>query len=262
MAELNFDASQVVPSEGAMGAVAAGWYNVMIDESEIKPTRDGLGAYLNLRFTIVDGAMANRKIFDRLNIRNANPVAQTIAYENLSAIGHAVGVIQMQNSEQLHNIPLKVRVKVRKGNAEFPDDQNEISAYKNINEQVGTTATAIAQPTAPGIPAAMPVAQPALPVAAQPVPVAAVAPVPVAAPVAQPIPAVAQPVAQTAVPTAAQPWDQPAAPVAVQPVAAQPVPAAVPVAAPVAAAPVAQPVAQPAAVVQPAAAPPWQQPTA
>jgi hypothetical protein len=134
-AVLNFDASQVEPDTG-FEIVPAGWYNVLIDESDMKPTKDGSGAYLQIRFNIIDGQYANRKIFARLNLRNANQQTVEIAMRQLSAIGHAVGVLQIQDSSQLHGIPLKVKVKVRRDTTGQYEDQNDITSYKNINEQV------------------------------------------------------------------------------------------------------------------------------
>src|SRR4051812_8845847 len=107
MAQLNFDASQVAPDTGAV-TVPAGWYNVQMDESEIKPTSKGDGAYLQCRFSILDGQFQNRKLFSRFNIRNPNPVAAEIGFKQLSAVAHAVGVLQVNDSQQLHGRPLKV----------------------------------------------------------------------------------------------------------------------------------------------------------
>lgn len=134
MAQLNFDASQVEPDTG-FDTVPAGWYNVMMDESDTKPTKDGTGTYLQARFNILDGQYRGRKLFARLNIRNANATAQEIALRQLSAIGHAVNVLQIADSQQLHGIPLKVKVKIRKGDDNY-EDQNEIISYKNIDEPV------------------------------------------------------------------------------------------------------------------------------
>lgn len=139
MAQLNFDASGVQPSTGISDPVPAGWYNVAIDESEIKPTKDASGAYLNLRFNILDGQYAGRKVFTLLNIKNNNAQAVEIAYRDLSAICHAVGVMQVQDSQQLHGKPLKIRVTVSPATAEY-EARNNIKAFKNINEQVGGVA--------------------------------------------------------------------------------------------------------------------------
>lgn len=137
MAQLNFDARAVAPDVG-FDTVPAGWYNVMADESEIKPTRQGDGAYLQVRFNVLDGQYAGRKLFSRFNIRNSNPTAQEIGFKQLSALAHAVGHLTIGDSSELHNRPLKVKVKIRKDKEGQYEDQNEITSYKNINEQVDT----------------------------------------------------------------------------------------------------------------------------
>lgn len=233
MSQLNFDATTVSPSE-SIEAIPAGWYNAQIDQSEMKPTKDGSGAYLELRFSVLDGQYANRKVFTRLNVRNNNPVAQEIAYKQLSAICHATGVLRVQDSQQLHGLPLKIKVKVRAASGDY-EASNEISSFKNVNEQVdgpvgGAPASAGGAPWAQQ-PAA---AQQAAPWAPQPA-ASPVAPAQQSAPPAA-APAPAAPAWQP--PAAQQPWAQ-------QP--AQP-------------APVQQPAPQPQAAPQPAGAvPPWMQ---
>lgn len=143
MAQLNFDASQVKPSTGTNDPVPAAWYNAAIVASEIKPTSKGDGTMLCLTFSILDGLYANRKIFVNLNIRNANPVAQEIAYADLSAICAAVGLVQVPESELLHNRPLKIKVKVRPAKGEY-EASNAITSYKNINEKVDMSLPATA----------------------------------------------------------------------------------------------------------------------
>lgn len=139
MAILNFDANQVPPEE-QLEALPAGWYNVQIVGSEIKPTVKG-GAYLQLDLQVLDGPYAGRRIFDRLNIQNENPTAVEIAYRRLSAYCHAVGVLKVEDSQQLHGIPLKVRVTVRTDPSGQYAPSNEVRAVKNINENVGDPVT-------------------------------------------------------------------------------------------------------------------------
>lgn len=255
MVALNFDANTVAPEFG-IDAIPTGWYSVSIDESQMKPTRDGTGAYLQLRFNVLQGQYSGRKIFCRLNLQNSNEMAVQIAKGQLSAIAHSIGVLQVQDSSQLHGKPMKIKV-VKKPASNGYEASNEVTGFRDINympDEEPQTETS----TFPKAPA--PVAQPA-PVAptgwgapaqpaAQPAPVqpAPVAPAPVqpAAPVAP----VAAP-AQAAPQPTAQPWDQAAQPAQVAPVA-QAAPA------PVTAAPVAQPAAQP--VAQPAPVAPVAQP--
>lgn len=256
MAQLNFDASTVSPSE-SIEAIPAGWYNSQIDQSEMKPTKDGSGAYLELRFTVLDGQYANRKVFTRLNLRNGNPVAQEIAYKQLSAICHATGIMQVQDSQQLHGRPLKIKVKVRAASGDY-EASNEISSFKNINEQVdGPVGGAQAAPAggAPWAAAPAPVQQ-AAPWAGQP----AAAPVAPAQQAPAPVAAPAQPAPAWQPPAAAQPWAQAPAQPAPAPVQQAPVQQAAPAPAQAAPAGATPPWMQQAAAPAAGATPPWAAP--
>jgi len=159
MAVLNFDSSQVAPSTGAPEAIPAGWYNVIMDESEIKPTKNSdpqsPSMYLLCRFNVLDGQYQGRKVFTRLNIINPNPQATEIARKDLSAICHAVGAIGLvQDSSMLHGRPLKVKVGYRPATTEY-EAQNDIKAYRNINEPTDTVTGAPAAAN-PGMPAHFP----------------------------------------------------------------------------------------------------------
>lgn len=135
MAQLNFNAATVDPAQ-TFDPVPAGWYNCMMVESEMKPTSAGDGSFLSCTFEIVDGEYKGRKLFDRLNLQNKNPVAVEIAYKTLSAICHAVGVIQVADSSQLHNRPLQVKASYKpagRGNdGKQYDASNEVKGYKAI----------------------------------------------------------------------------------------------------------------------------------
>lgn len=129
MVQLNFDANQVAPNTG-FEPVPEGWYNVAITESEIKPTKDGEGAYLQLKTSIIDGPHTGKPIFVRLNIQNKNQQAVDIAYGELSAICHVTGVYNVADSSQLHGIPFQVRVTVRPAK-DGHDASNDVKGYKD-----------------------------------------------------------------------------------------------------------------------------------
>lgn len=181
MAALTFNAATVAPQD-AFDTLPAGWYNVRMTASENKPTKDGQGSYLALTLTVMDGPAVGRKIFDRLNLNNKNPKAVEIAYQTLSSICHATGIIQLQDSTQLHGIPMQVKVKIKPAEGQYAEG-NETAGYKKI-EGGG------------GVPAAPAWAQPA------------------------PIPAAPQPWAQQPQPAPAAPVQQPVAPA--QPAVASP----------------------------------------
>lgn len=248
MAQLNFDASQVAPSE-ALEAIPAGWYNAQMTASEMKPTSDGTGAYLQAEFTVLSGDYAGRKLFDRINLQNKNPVAVEIGYKTLSAICHAVGVIQVQDSQQLHGRPLQLKVSLRAAgpgaDGKHYEASNEVKGYKGMDG----AGVPMAGAPAGGAPSWAPQA-PAQQAAPQYAPPAAPAPQQWAPP--------AQPAA-----AAPQQWQQPAPQAPQAPAPQQWAPPAQQ------AAPTppwqGQPAAQAPAVGQPAAqsnapVPPWAQP--
>jgi hypothetical protein len=76
MASFSFDATTVAPQQ-EFSAVPAGVYIARIVESEVLPTKNNNGMLLKLQFEIIEGQFANRKIFERVNIQNTNPEAET-----------------------------------------------------------------------------------------------------------------------------------------------------------------------------------------
>lgn len=128
MALINFNAEQVAP-QAAFEPIPNNWYNVMIDESEMKPTKAGDGAYLECRLSVIDGDYANRKLFIRLNLQNKNETAVEIAYGQLSAICHATGVIQVNDSQELHGKPFAAKVTIRPPKDNY-EATNEVKGFK------------------------------------------------------------------------------------------------------------------------------------
>ena len=204
MANLSFDATQVAP-EAAFEVLKSGWYAAQITGSELCATKDGLGHYVKLEYTIMgdaNGERSNdRKVWTNLNIDNKNAKAVEIAQAHLSAICHSVGVLQIQQTEQLHAKPHMIRLKIRAASGNF-DASNEISGFKPYEAAAagGVAAPAaapmMAPPAAPPAvqqPMAAPQAAPVAPVAPAPAPVAPVAAAPVA-----PAPAPVAPVAPVA----------------------------------------------------------------
>ena len=141
MATLNFNANEVPPAE-ALEAVPAGKYIAVITESEVKPTKSGNGHFLELTFEIIDGDFKGRKVWARLNLDNPNSQAVQIARGELSAICHAIGVMQPKDSVELHNLPLEISVRCKK--REDSDElTNEIKGYAKREASVTPAAPAV-----------------------------------------------------------------------------------------------------------------------
>ena len=145
MATLNgFDATKVEPSCG-YDPIPEGKYLAIIVGSEIKPTKSGTGHYLELTFQLADGEYKGRRIWVRLNLDNPNRQAVEIARAELSAICRAVGVMRPQDSSELHNLPLSIRVvcKTREGTG---DITNEIKGYERRGAAPSTGRAPVAMP--------------------------------------------------------------------------------------------------------------------
>ena len=158
LAAYNFNAEEVEPSS-SFDPIPAGWYKAIISNSEMKPTRDGYGEYLSLTLQVIDGQYENRLVFARLNLKNANDKAVDIARKDLAAICRAVGVMSPQASEELHDIPLMIKVKVRPASGEY-EASNDIGGYKAVEGANLTPAPKAASKPQTPPPAATPAKKP------------------------------------------------------------------------------------------------------
>lgn len=125
-----FNAEDVAPQD-SFEPIPAGWYSVIISDSEMKPTKKGDGEYLQLELTVIEGDFEGRKVWDRLNLQNPNQTAVEIAQRALSAICHAVGVLTPGDSSELHDRPFEVKLSVRPGRDDY-EPTNEVKAYRAI----------------------------------------------------------------------------------------------------------------------------------
>jgi hypothetical protein len=122
MANLNgFDANEVDPAVG-FDPIPAGKYLAVITGSEMKPTKNNSGEYLELTFQVIEGEYKGRLLWARLNLENPNALTVKIARAELSAICRAVSVMAPRDSVELHNLPLVITVAHKKR-----DDTGELT---------------------------------------------------------------------------------------------------------------------------------------
>ena len=140
MAQLIFDATTVAP-QATYTPIPAGVYTTAIVDSDVKPTKSG-GTQAIFTLQVVDGPFAGRKVFARLNVRNPSPEAERIGQSQLSALQHAAGVLQMQDTSQLHGTVVRARITVRKDDTGQYGDSNEVKSF----EVAGVPAAAPAAP--------------------------------------------------------------------------------------------------------------------
>mgnify|MGYP006282321381 CR=1 FL=1 len=114
MADLTgFNAREVDPATD-FEPIPPGKYTAIITGSEMKPTKDGAGRYLEVAFQVAEGEHKGRMLWARLNLENASEQAVRIARGELSAVCRAVNVLEPKDSLELHDIPLTVKVGLKK----------------------------------------------------------------------------------------------------------------------------------------------------
>ena len=155
-----FDATTVAPRD-SFEPIPAGIYTAQATDSDIKPTKDGTGSRLNFTFRILDGQFTGRVVFCSLNIANKSKIAEDIAQKQLSQFCHAAGVLKVSDSSQLHNRPVRIKVKIQKDDQY--GDKNDISAFEAIKNSVAPSgfsppgvASFAPPPAAPRAPTATP----------------------------------------------------------------------------------------------------------
>ena len=135
MAQLNFNAAEIDTT--SRDAIPSGTYEAVVTDSEMKATKNGLGMGINLTFEIIsEGPAKGRKVFAWINYENASAKAQQIGREELASLCKAVGVTELEDTVQLHNLPLLITVGLDRNDP----TKNVIKAYKAKAGQTGQPA--------------------------------------------------------------------------------------------------------------------------
>lgn len=134
MALINFKASSVQIEErsNSFAPLPVGEYEMMIVKSATKPTVKMNGHYLELEMHVIAGEKSGRRHWERLNLDNPNAQAVKIAQESLAKLCIAIGADDVEDSEQLHDLPFVAEIGIDKKD----DQRNVIWGYKPLGEHV------------------------------------------------------------------------------------------------------------------------------
>lgn len=145
MADLS-NVNQNVDPNATFDPLPTAWYVMAAVKSEWKPTKNNDGQYLQIEFEVDPNhhpELKGRKVWDRLNLQNKNEQAVEIAQRTLKALIVACGKSTVSNSEELHGIPVLVKV-VAKPARDGYDASNDVKGYKPLAEK-GEVALGAAQ---------------------------------------------------------------------------------------------------------------------
>lgn len=132
MAQLNqaFVESELPKSERNFEPLPAGWYTCTIGGAEIKATKAGTGEYIAIRYDITGPSHQGRVVFGNLNIKNANPTAEAIGYQQMGELMRAIGLARVDDTDQFVGGQLQIKLDIRK--SEQYGDSNDVKAYKSL----------------------------------------------------------------------------------------------------------------------------------
>lgn len=98
-----FDATAHDTTQTDYAELPNGIYKLEIETSEIKETSNGKGTVLKVTNVVVEPEeYKGRKLFNNYNLENESAQAQEIGQKQFAALCRAIGVAEVEDSEELH----------------------------------------------------------------------------------------------------------------------------------------------------------------
>ena len=149
-----FDPSQYEARDNS--PLPVGEYPLEIEKAEVRRTKNGEGLGANITFDVAGPTHTGRKVFVWFNLRHSNEVAEKIGQSEFAALCKAVGLVAVQDTDELLGKTFLGKVGIDKKDP----TANRILAYKPLDGQSAPAPRQAAQPVAAQ-------SQPAAPAAAQ-----------------------------------------------------------------------------------------------
>lgn len=132
MARLNqpMDVSQEKGGAAKLPPIPAGVYMAQITAAEEKQTQDYSGWYLHITFSIVGGEYAGRLVWGNITTANSNPEKMATGRRHMANLLDGCGLPRrIDDTDTLIQKVCPIKVRVQKGNEQYPDDTNAVSEY-------------------------------------------------------------------------------------------------------------------------------------
>lgn len=121
-----------LPEGRSYDLIPEGWYNAVISKADLGQTKAGNGQKIDVRFDITGPTHQGRAIFTAINVRNPSQKAEEIGRQQLGEIMRAIGLSQVQDTDQLVGGQLQIKVKVK-----VPSDEDKARGYTESRNEVG-----------------------------------------------------------------------------------------------------------------------------
>lgn len=146
MANLNGAYDPNAEAQKDFAPIPSGKYLAHIVESDMLPTKNNDGEYLELVYEIIDGEYKGRKVWARLNLKNKSEKAQEIGNRQFASVREATGVTSPRDSQDLHYKPHVIRVELipagttQKNGYTTTRDSNEVKAWERAEGAPASSA--------------------------------------------------------------------------------------------------------------------------
>ena len=145
MPKIDFDLSDYeFKSSNSFEPLPPGDYTAIITDSNLKDTKSGSGQYISLAMEIIEGQHSGRRIWENLNVYNANKQAEDISRSALKSIFAAVGKPNANDTEETHHIPFKLSLAIDRKDP----TRNRVMGYSFMGS-VSKPVTLSAVPSSP-----------------------------------------------------------------------------------------------------------------
>lgn len=144
MANLNGAYDPNAEAQKDFAPIPSGKYLAHIIESDMMPTKNNDGEFLELTYEILDGEYKGRKVWARLNLKNKSVQAQEIGNRQFASVREATGVTAPRDSQELHYKPHLIRVELipagttQKNGYTTTRDNNDVKAWERADGAVAS----------------------------------------------------------------------------------------------------------------------------
>lgn len=166
-----FNAETIDPRMKDFEILPEGNYRLEATESDLVATKNGTGQILKMTYRVIEGPHEGSSIWHNINYVNASAKAQEIGQREFSALCHAVGVLSVTETEDLHFKPFTAKVGIEPAQGEYKAKNKIVKIFWDGLEAPppGASASPPATPqTAAPARAATVAASPAKPAGARP----------------------------------------------------------------------------------------------
>ena len=130
-----FDPAAVEPQADVL---PAGEYRAVVIESSMDK-KDSGAVMLSLTLQIVDGQFQNRKVWESINYVKKDGTVNQIGAGQLSALCRSVGVMNPNDTSDLHNKPFVAKIAIRQDEGYEP--KNTVKSFKPMVQNAARPAS-------------------------------------------------------------------------------------------------------------------------